>query len=161
MFITVCKSRVEISHRLMEISLNLMGFTDLFYKKMLTSLISFSSTNTFLLNLLLKSDFKRSLGYKIIMTFLQFFLCDQPYQFRDISQTSELKSTTEIVSGSTWFIHFYGLFNYLNSFQKQPTANFLNNSNCYFPAQKHVSDCTNKFTDTELDFFVKYLLRAI
>ena len=27
---TVFKSRVEISHKLMEISLNLMGFTDLF-----------------------------------------------------------------------------------------------------------------------------------
>ena len=44
---TVCKSRVEISHRLMEISLNLMGFEDVFYKEMLTSLISFSSRNTF------------------------------------------------------------------------------------------------------------------
>ena len=57
---TVCKSRVEISHMLMEISSNLMGFTDFFYKEMLTSLVSFSSRNTFSLNLLLKSE--RSLG---------------------------------------------------------------------------------------------------
>ena len=31
----------------MEITLNLMGFTDFYYKEMLTSLISFSSRNTF------------------------------------------------------------------------------------------------------------------
>ena len=58
---TVCKSRVEISHRLMEISLNLMRFEDVLYKEMLTSLISFPSRNTFSLNLLFKSDFKRCL----------------------------------------------------------------------------------------------------
>ena len=57
---TVCKSPIEISHTLMEISLNLIGFTDFFYKETLTSLISFSSRNTFSLNLLLKRE--RSLG---------------------------------------------------------------------------------------------------
>ena len=54
--ITVCKSRVEISHTLMEISLNLMRFTDFFYKEMLTSLILFSSRNTFSLNLILQAS---------------------------------------------------------------------------------------------------------
>ena len=57
---TVCKCRVEISQMLMEISLNLVGFTDFFCKEMLTSLISFSSRNTFSLNLLPKSE--RCLG---------------------------------------------------------------------------------------------------
>ena len=44
-----------ISDTLMEISLNLMGFTDFFYKEMLTSLILFYSKYTFSLNLLLKT----------------------------------------------------------------------------------------------------------
>ena len=44
----------------MEISLNLMGYTDFFNKELVTSLISFSSRNTFSLNLLLKSE--RCLG---------------------------------------------------------------------------------------------------
>ena len=30
-----------------------------------------------------------------------------------------------------------------------------------FPVQGHVGHYTNKFTETELDFFIKYLLRAI
>ena len=87
--------------------------------------------------------------------FLRFFLCDQPYRFRNISQTSELKSTSENVSASTWFIYFDGLCNYLNLFQKQLAANFFNS--CCFPIQGHVGHCTNKFTETELGFFIKYL----
>ena len=64
-----------------------------------------------------------------------------------------------------WFpsasrIHFDGLCNYLHSFQKQLAANFFNN-NCWFPFQGHVGHCSNKFTKTGLDFFIKYLLRAI
>ena len=54
-----------------EISLNLIGFTDFFYKVILTSLISFSSRNTFSLNLSLKSE--RCLGCKIITSFNDFF----------------------------------------------------------------------------------------
>ena len=91
--------------------------------------------------------------------FSRFFLCNQPYRFRNISQTSELKSTSENVSSSTWFIHFDGLSNYLNLFPKKPAANFFNS--CCFPVQWHVGHYTNKFTETELDFFIKYLLRAI
>ena len=30
-----------------------------------------------------------------------------------------------------------------------------------FPVQGHVGHYTNKFTETELDVFIKYLLRAI
>ena len=93
--------------------------------------------------------------------FLRFFLCDQPYRFRDISQTSELNSTTENVSASTWFIHFDGICNYLDSFQKQLAANFFNNNNHCFPFQGHLGPYTNKFTETGLDFFIKYILRAI
>ena len=65
--------------------------------------ISFSLRKTFSLNLLLKSDFKRYLGYheKIYHELLRFFLRDQPYRFRNVSQTSELKSTSENVSAST------------------------------------------------------------
>ena len=53
---TVCKPPVEMSQTLGEISLNLMGFTYFFYRQMLTSLISFSSRNTFSFNLLFKSE---------------------------------------------------------------------------------------------------------
>ena len=50
------KFRVAISHTLMEISLNLMGFTDFLHKEMLTSLFSFFSRYTFSLNLILKAS---------------------------------------------------------------------------------------------------------
>ena len=53
----------------MEIFLNLMGATDFFYKEMLTSLISFSSKNTFSFNLLLKAALLRLK----IMSFYNFF----------------------------------------------------------------------------------------
>ena len=52
-----------------------------------------------------------------LISFIQFFLCGQPYRFRDISQTSELKSTTDHFSPSTCFIHFHGLCNYLIRFR--------------------------------------------
>ena len=74
----------------MEISLNLMGFADFFYKEILTNLISFSSRYTFSLNPLLKASVVWAKNYE----FLHFLLCDQPYWFRDISQTSELKFIT-------------------------------------------------------------------
>ena len=76
------------------------------------------------------------------MSFYDFF-CDQPYRFRDISQTSELMPSTEDFSASTWFIHFDELCNYLHSFQKQLAAILLKN-NCCFPDQKHVGHSTNK-----------------
>ena len=53
---TVCLFRIEVSHTVMEISLNLMGFTDFFYKEMLNNLISFSSSHTFSFNVLLKAS---------------------------------------------------------------------------------------------------------
>ena len=53
---TVCQFRIEGSHTVMEISLNLMGFTDFFYKEMLNNLISFSSSHTFSFNVLLKAS---------------------------------------------------------------------------------------------------------
>ena len=34
-------------------------------------------------------------------------------------------------------------------------------NSCCFPVQGHVGHYTNKFTETELDFFVENLLRAI
>ena len=59
------------------------------------------------------------------LKFVRFFLCDQPYRYRDTLETSELVSPTENFSASTWFIHVDGLSNYLPSFQKNPSANFL------------------------------------
>ena len=144
---------------LKEIFLNIIGFTDFFYKEMLTSLISFSSRNTFSLNLLLKSE--RCFRLKNYHEFLRFFFCDQPYRLRGISQTSKLNSSTKNVSVSTWFIHFDGLCNYLDSFQKQLAVNFCNNNNRCFPFQGHVGHYTNKFTETRPDVFIKYILRPI
>ena len=95
-----------------------------------------------------------------LISFLQFFLCGQPYRFRDISQTSELKSTTDHFSASTCFIHFDGLCNYIHSFQKQSAANVFKNNRC-FPDQEHVGHYINRFTTTGLNFFIKYLLRTI
>ena len=94
------------------------------------------------------------------LNFVRFFLCGQPYRFRDTSETSELVSTTENFSASTWFIHVDGLRNYLPSFQKNPSANFFKN-NCCFPDQKHVGHYTSRFTEKGLDFYIKYLLRTI
>ena len=76
------------------------------------------------------------------MSFYNFFLCGQPYRFRDISQTSELKS----IIASTWFIHFDRLCNYLHSFQKQPATNFFKN-NCCFAVQERAGDYINKSTE--------------
>ena len=87
-------------HIYMEISLNLLGFTDLFYKEILTNFISFSSMYTFSLNLLLKASVVWAKNYK----FSHFFLRRQQYWVRKISQTSELKFITKTFSGSTWFI---------------------------------------------------------
>ena len=81
---TVQKSRVVISHTLMEISVNPMSFAD-FFKEMLTSLISFSSRYTFSLNLLLKASVVQAKNYGV----LKVFLCGQPYWLRDISETFE------------------------------------------------------------------------
>ena len=76
--------------------------------------------------------------------------------FFEISQTSELKSTTETFSASTSFIHFDGLCNYLHSFQKQPAANFFKN-NCCCPDHEHVGHYINKSTETGLDLSIKYI----
>ena len=124
----------------MEISLNLMGFTNFSHKEMFTSLISFSSRNIFSLNLL-----KQALLTLKIMSFYNFF-CGQPHRFRDVSQIFELKSTTETFSASTWFIHFDRLCNYLHSFQKQPATNFIKN-NCCFAVQERAGDYINKSTE--------------
>ena len=133
-----------------------MGFTDYFYKEMLTNLISFSSRYTFLLNLLLKASVVWAEYYE----FLQFFLRGQPYWLRDISETSEWNSTAKSFSASTWFIHFYGICNYLHSFQNHPALNFFENK-CCFPDQEHLYHYINKSTETGLEFFIKYFLRAI
>ena len=103
----------------------------------MTSLISFSSRYTFSLNLLPKASI------------FKFFLCGPPYWLKDISETSEWKSTTKAFSASTWFIHFDGPCNYLHSFQKHPAVNFFENK-CSFPDQEHVGDYINKFTETGL-----------
>ena len=50
----------------------------------------------------------------------------------NISQTSELRSTTENVSASTSFISFDGLSDYLHSFRKQLAATFFKSNNCCF-----------------------------
>ena len=150
---TVQKSRVTIRHTLMEISLNLIGFTDFFYKEMLTSLISFSSSYTFSHNLLLKA----SVVYAKNQELLQFFLRSQPYWLRDIRETSKWKPTTKPFSASTWFIPFDGICNYLHSFQKHPATNFFEHK-CCFPDQEHVGHYINKSSETGLDFFIKYLL---
>ena len=51
---TICK--YIHFEKLVEISLNLMGFTDFLYKEILISLISFSSRDAFSLNMLLKAS---------------------------------------------------------------------------------------------------------
>ena len=53
----------------MEISLNPMGFTDFFYKEILTNLISLSSRYAFSRNVLLKASVVRVKNYE----FLHFF----------------------------------------------------------------------------------------
>ena len=47
---TLQRYTIKINHSFVKISLNLMDFTDLFYKEILTSVILFSSRNTFSLN---------------------------------------------------------------------------------------------------------------
>ena len=126
------KSRVATSHTYMEISLNLMCVTDFFYKQMLTSLISFPSGYTFSLNLLLKASVIQAKNYE----FFKFFLRGQPFWLRDVSETSECPSQTLFRLSRDLFI--------------------LIDSD-----QEHVGHCINKFTETGLDFFIKYLLRAI
>ena len=44
-----------------------------------------------------------------VQTCEQFFFVGQSYWLRDISETSEWKSTTKSFSASTWFIHFDGI----------------------------------------------------
>ena len=39
-------------------------------------------------------------------------------------------------------------------------CNFTNNNRC-FPFQRHVGHYTNKFTETGLNFFIKYVQRVI
>ena len=150
---TVQKSRVTIRHTLMEISLNLIGFTGFFYKEMLAGLISFSSSYTFSDNLLLKA----SVVYAKNQEFLQFFFRSQPYWLRYISETSAWKPTTKPFSASAWFIPFDGICNYLHSFQKHPATNFFGHK-CCFPDQEHVGHDINKSSETGFDFFIKYLL---
>ena len=104
-----------------------MGFTDFFYKEILTNLISLSSSYTFSLNslnLLLKASVVWAKNYE----FLHFFLRGQLYLFRDLSQTSGLKFITKLFSASTWFIHFDGHCNYLHSFQKHPATSLKINA---------------------------------
>ena len=112
-----------------------MGFTDFFCKEMMTNLIFFLQGILFHWICYLKQALLRLK----IMNFYNFFLCGQPYRFRDISQTSELKS----IIASTWFIHFDRLCNYLHSFQKQPATNFIKN-NCCFAVQERAGDYINK-----------------
>ena len=101
-----------------------MGFTDFFYKDISTNLISFSSRYTFPLNLLVKPSVAWVKNYE----FLNYFLCGQPYWIRDISKTSELKFVTKTFSAGTWFIHFDGPCNYLDSFQKYPAVSLKINA---------------------------------
>ena len=123
---------------------------------MLTSLISLPPGNTPPPNLLPKTSVPYAKNYG----FIQSFPRSQPYWPREISQTSGLKSTTETFSGNTQFIHVDGFCNYLHSFQTQSTANFFK-KNCCFLDQENVGRYINKATETGLDFFIKYLLRAI
>ena len=76
-----------------------------------------------------------------------------------ILQTFKFKSTTDSVWGSTWFIHFYELCNYLYSFLRQPVS-FYENNNCFFADQRNVGHHTNKFIETGPDLFIKYHLRT-
>ena len=57
----------------MEISLNLLGFTNIFYKEMLISVIWFSSRYTFSLNLSLKQGLFRM---KIMSFYIFFFVAN-------------------------------------------------------------------------------------
>ena len=114
---------------------------------MLTSLVLFSSKDTFSPNLLLRTAVVYAKNYESSQSFLR----TQPYQFRNISQNSELKSTTDTFSASTWFVHFDSLCNYLDLFQTQPAANFFKN-NCCFPNQEYVEYYINKSTETEFTF---------
>ena len=66
---SVCSSPVEINHTFMEMSLNLICFTDLYFIESLTSLFSLFSTHIFSPSPLIL----RCLGYKILMNFQGFF----------------------------------------------------------------------------------------
>ena len=120
-----------------------MFFTDFFYKEMFTCLISFSSRNTFSLEFLLFFTPNR-IG------------SERSHKIPNLSLPQKMSQ----LAPSTLFTHFDGLCNYLDSFQKQLAANFFNN-NCCFPFQGHFCHYTNKFTETGLDFFIKYLLGPI
>ena len=74
-----------------------MSSNDFFYKEVFASLILISSRNTFSFNMVLKASVVWAKKYE----FLHFFLRDQPYWFRDISQTSELNFITKTFSVST------------------------------------------------------------
>ena len=120
---------------------------------MLTSLISFSSRNTFSIDLLLKASVVYA---KVCMIFSLWSTLSIQRHLRNFQiSVHQIK-----FSASTWFIHVDGLSNYLLPFQKNPSTNFFKN-NCYFPDQKHGGHCTNIFTEKGLDFYIKYLLRAI
>ena len=93
------------------------------------------------------------------MSFYDFFFVVNRIGSEISHKISELKSTTENVSTNAWFIHFYELCNYLNLLQKEQATNSFN-SYC-FSLQGHVGHYTNKSTETGLDFFIIYLLRAI
>ena len=58
--------------------------------------------------------------------FLRFFFVINRIGSETTQKLQKLKSNSENVSASTLFIHFDGLCNHLNLFQKQPAANFFN-----------------------------------
>ena len=81
----------------------------------------------------------------------KFLFWGQPYQFRDISQTSKLKSTTETFSATRdLFVLMDAAIICIQS---------RNNHNCCIPDQEHVGHYINTSTETGLDFFIKHLLR--
>ena len=88
------------------------------------------------------------------MSFYNFFLCGQPYRFRDISQTSELKS----IIASTWFIHFDRLCNYLHSFRNsQPPISLKITAASLF--RNALAIISTNLLKIGHGFFIKYLLR--
>ena len=79
---SVCSSQVEISDTFMNMSLNLIYFTDFYFIEILTSLFSFFSTLIFSRNCYLKLSLFRLQHYH---EFSRFSLCGKLYRFRDIN----------------------------------------------------------------------------
>ena len=140
----------EISHRFMEMFLNLIYFTDFYFIEILIGLFwFFFQRSIFHSHCYLKLTLFKLQNYH---EFSRFFLCSELYRFGDINHLDltnfKFKPNTKHFLRSTWLIHFDGLCNYLYSFQRLLAACFFININCYFSDKEKVGHQSSKFTET-------------